>query len=597
MYVSLVLLVRSLLVMPMKSFVALCAFPLIVAGSPVAPGSVFGVCETSVRLGDLAKSDAAATIEEWSQKVLRCKKALPLESLASATYAPSMNLTGWDVFTATVTDANQAEEPVLSAASAGFLEGTLMAQRISDFLSNQMSAFIVDGVVDVDQVEALFNWERKQEAWVASQLAEAAIFNVENPALWAAVEILYAQLGGMGFGLESSGVDLYGLSGWRAAMSINLMGEYFDVMAAIDPSKRPQWRNMSLTESTMEMIKNDHCSAFISMGNYNAELFTGHNMWWSFGALMPVFKTFVWGNATIQMTSYPGTLSSVDDFYSMSSSHQKLVVMETTNNIFRTELYDLLKPESLWTWVRVMAANRLTTSGLEWIGMFSKYNSGTYNSMWMVVDYKRFTPFASVLPNSGLLSVAEQMPGLIVSNDESERLSFGLFPSYNQAYFEETQLYSGSHANDVYWRETYNITSQNYQGYNRAFLFREYGHLAQTLDGGKKLLRWNKFQSDPVTVNNPDSYTASVPAVLGALASRGDLNPGTAPGVIDSVATNAVLVSMALIDNGGVVAVGGPTHDDQEVFKWSTAPAVIQEVAHKGTPDAWDFDWATFNVG
>jgi hypothetical protein len=238
----------------------------------------------------------------------------------------------------------------------------------------------------------------------------------------------------------------------------------------------------------------------------------------------------------------------------------------------------------------------MTTSGRTWVSIFEKYNSGTYNNMWLVVDYKRFEPYASVVAGDGLLWVAEQMPGLVVAKDESERLSFGIFPSYNQAYFEETQFYSGAHENDLHWRETYNVTSQNYQGDNRAFLFREYGHLAQTIEGGQELLRWNKFSTDPVTVENPDPYTQANPATTGALASRGDLNPITemGPGPTNSVATNAVLMSKALLERGEVLAIGGPTTDDQPPFKWSEAPEVIQDIPHQGVPDSWNFDWVTF---
>jgi hypothetical protein len=58
----------------------------------------------------------------------------------------------------------------------------------------------------------------------------------------------------------------------------------------------------------------------------------------------------------VVFSSYPGSLSSIDDFYYLDS---KLVVMETTNSNLNDSLYDLLKPETILTWVRVMVANRL----------------------------------------------------------------------------------------------------------------------------------------------------------------------------------------------------------------------------------------------
>ena len=39
--------------------------------------------------------------------------------------------------------------------------------------------------------------------------------------------------------------------------------------------------------------------------------------------------------------------------------------------------------------IRVMIANRLAEFGSQWSLMFEKYNSGTYNNQWMIVDYNK----------------------------------------------------------------------------------------------------------------------------------------------------------------------------------------------------------------
>jgi Phospholipase B len=72
-----------------------------------------------------------------------------------------------------------------------------------------------------------------------------------------------------------------------------------------------------------------------------------------------------------------GFLESLDDFYLMSS---KLVMLQTTNNVFNTSLYDLVVPQSLFAWHRVRVANMLARTGKDWYTIVSKYNSGmVYN--------------------------------------------------------------------------------------------------------------------------------------------------------------------------------------------------------------------------
>jgi hypothetical protein len=49
----------------------------------------------------------------------------------------------------------------------------------------------------------------------------------------------------------------------------------------------------------------------------------------------------------VSFSSYPGTLSSLDDFYLMSSG---LSMLQTTNGVVDTSLYDQIKPEALLAW-------------------------------------------------------------------------------------------------------------------------------------------------------------------------------------------------------------------------------------------------------
>ncbi len=59
----------------------------------------------------------------------------------------------------------------------------------------------------------------------------------------------------------------------------------------------------------------------------------------------------------------------------------------------------------------------------EWIKNFSYYNSGTYSSQWMVIDYKQFDiALKNKTKIDKLLYVLEQTPKRMISYDVSENL-------------------------------------------------------------------------------------------------------------------------------------------------------------------------------
>ena len=80
-------------------------------------------------------------------------------------------------------------------------------------------------------------------------------------------------------------------------------------------------------------------------------------------------------------------------------------------------------------WHRVRAANQLTDSGPAWFDMVSRYNSGTYNNQYMVLDTKRFKAKNALQSNT--LFVVEQIPGLMAGADVTDQLERGYWSSYN----------------------------------------------------------------------------------------------------------------------------------------------------------------------
>jgi len=88
-------------------------------------------------------------------------------------------------------------------------------------------------------------------------------------------------------------------------------------------------------------------------------------------------------------------------------------------------LYNLLTPKSLFVWQRVRVANAFANNGNEWVDLFSKYNSGTYNNQWMILNSNLFIPNQPLQQN--LLIILEQIPGDIKSKDVTSILERGSF--------------------------------------------------------------------------------------------------------------------------------------------------------------------------
>jgi hypothetical protein len=121
-------------------------------------------------------------------------------------------------------------------------------------------------------------------------------------------------------------------------------------------------------------------------------------------------------------SSYPGCLSSTDDFY---ITNNKLMVTETTLEVIDINLYNSVKEEDKYipNFMRVNSATFFSSTAKEWIDNFSFYNSGTYSSQWMVLDYKVFDQIkAEKSQGENLLWVLEQTPSKVISHDVSKYL-------------------------------------------------------------------------------------------------------------------------------------------------------------------------------
>jgi hypothetical protein len=102
-------------------------------------------------------------------------------------------------------------------------------------------------------------------------------------------------------------------------------------------------------------IKSLKCSALIRVLPRASDILWGHTTWDTYSAMNKMFKhydvplPYVDGRRRISMSSSPGYISSVDDWYLLDNG---LAIMETTNGVYNKSLYRLLTPLSVLSWMR-----------------------------------------------------------------------------------------------------------------------------------------------------------------------------------------------------------------------------------------------------
>ena len=282
-----------------------------------------------------------------------------------------------------------------------------------------------------------------------------------------------------------------------------------------DTAKRPNFKNMTIEEIRTYTAMHTHCSALVKVANDLSDIWMGHNTWTTYGTMIRTFKEyrFVSNNQTekskvVVFSSYPGSLSSVDDFYYLDS---KLVVMETTNTNFNDSLYDLLKPETLLTWVRVMVANRLASSAEDWINIYKRENSGTYNNQFQVLDINKIDLAKGKIGEKAFM-IIEQLPEFTESGDLTPYLSKGYWPSYNIPYFKN--IYEKSGYIETIEQNPSLYDSYDYSGSDRPKIFRRDQTNVNSLEDFKKIMRYNNYEEDECSKQNAAS----------TIAARYDLN-------------------------------------------------------------------------
>jgi hypothetical protein len=474
--------------------------------------------------------------------------------------------------------------------AAGYLEGRSLQHRIYQAWVNTVKPTPTSTLAP--EVEA---WLTKNLAFMETHVGE---FNTTDP-FWREVGLQLVQLRGLADGYAAVAPVDQQLTHFDLFV-YNMQYELEDIAAATQAS--------APVESYL-YTKGGCTGVVVPTAD---DLVIAHTTWTSYTTMIRVYRDVLLGNVRMAYTGYAGMLASQDDWYMLSSN---LTVMETTNLQFNPQiLRDFAQPTSVSEFVRVMVANELAVDGNSWTNTFIRYNSGTYNNQYMVVDlnlYVAGTP-KSQLPDN-LLWIVEQMPGMGPMADVTEHIRrVGYWGSYNRAYFGEVANASG-----LTWANEHYACSPPYfthYGSPRALIldrFYEQGNLSDAA-GVKRFMRFNEWETDPLSIcpgcENPRHnpfYTISargdlVPhganTSLGVLAATGLIGPAMPFGATDAKVTTA----RRQLGNFTAEVVSGPTKVGQPPFRWSTSWIVenlpARTVSHVGQADLQAFDWVDSSV-
>ena len=471
-------------------------------------------------------------------------------------YNNTMKSIGWDVMSLT-TNSKFADED--QAYAAGFFEGQVSYRQAYNHYNNHFTTEPNPKVLDFFE---------KNVQWMEKNIA---LLNRTDP-MWYHVGLLYRQWRGLLDGLNSEEAFFT----VPKLMALTSMGDMFDIGAIYnaDSERRKDWRKMPKAEFENWFARITHCSALYKIAGDFSDVYFGHTSWYTYTHMLRIYKhvTLNYNNPnakqkTISYSSYPGMLSSFDDFYVTDT----LSVIETSISILNTSLYNgNIKPESLMYWVRVMAANRMASTAPQWTQIFARYNSGTYNNQWMVFDLTKFTPGKPLPPNT--MWVSEQLPGIVLSRDVTEVISYGYYPSYNVPMIPEIFEKSG-YAEAV---RIHGTDMDDYQMCVRAQMFRRDQGKVTDMSSFQHLLQYNNYEEDPISQGNP----------LYAIACRGDLDLSRPRcfGAYDSKTASW----RSWKDGHTTFAFSGPT-PQQPHFSFNSTRAACGH--HDGLPDTYSFGW------
>jgi len=522
--------------------------------------------------------------EDGAASLLGPGSKLPKAPAAWGSFHDAINSTGWAVLD--VHSSPQMDGDTQSYA-AGFLEGALTSERISQHLNN-MWGIDFKGLQIGKTPDAVRTFIDKNVRWMTQNVQN---HGKQDP-YWRAVGYMLSQLRGLTDGYNAHRrVGLEPFISEREMLMFTMVDTDMDnIVTALDDKAafvNEHIKHHLHSKRSRQHGHHGHCSAVVRVAPEQSDIWVAHATWDNYRAMLRMVKYLdmpLPGVAArrIAFSANPANLYSADDFYVIDTG---LAVIETTIDNYNKSLWKNVRPDTLMNWARAMVSNRLARSGEEWTELQFRHHSGTCNNQWMVVDRNKFTPGQPL--QDGTLWISESMPGHTRRADVTDVLrQQGFWPSYNIPYFQDIWKVGG-------WGTMQKLHPEEADKYSytqdmRAQMFqRAYsqGELDQ-LESLMKVIRYNRPQ-DPLAAGD----------ACNGISSRCDLNPHQEESYDCFGAVDAKIASWSPdADDLSFIAVASPSHEfsEDQPFSWSLQDPTIDSCKpehHQGHPETFNFSW------
>lgn len=452
------------------------------------------------------------------------------KGVARAHFRGDIDTTGWSLLEIE-TDGTYPDE--IQAYAAGIVEGALTWYLIHIHLENTIRAKCEDQPLEKQCDKLRDALDKSANIWKTY----AAERSASDP-FWHQVSLYYTQIGGIYTGwkhgverstneYETDISDLY----W-----LNSIAEVTELQHKLNISiENTQLNDIPGLSSAFLRIVNET----LDDGTNVKKLFVAQDVDGSYSSMTRIMKRYklnyhqtskasiVVPGSSVDFSSYPGSITSQDEFYVINGANIRLAVTGTSLKNYNHKLW---KNVNITTQVpigpRITAANHLATNISSWGHTLARSNSGTSCKQWLVVDFNKFNHLNNATEDSilsksplkesitesvvnedikhtivhragsgrakGLLWLIEQIPGRTHSADLSDAfLEKTFWATYGLPFFVDI-------ANDTHvlkMEEKYGkVFSESTSP--RALMFQEGYKNATTLEAIITLMRKNNLTSN-----------------------------------------------------------------------------------------------------